>query len=135
MVRLKQYRICNLRQGRERFQFHYGSIKIQMAMLLPLWVLEFQFHYGSIKILQHCEPMSLMNCFNSTMVRLKCNLRGSKASLSRQFQFHYGSIKIQKQLKMFLENVSFNSTMVRLKYCRRQPPMTQHPVSIPLWFD
>ena len=55
------------------FQFHYGSIKINVRTVSLISETLFQFHYGSIKII------IWIVCFLSV----------------RLFQFHYGSIKIR----------------------------------------
>ena len=97
------------------FQFHYGSIKADLGVDLPIELLEFQFHYGSIKAIHTViQPAFFLNFnstmvrlkrksshrqaqagiyFNSTMVRLKPKKQSSTSANRNIFQFHYGSIK------------------------------------------
>ena len=49
MVRLKYYKEERSTVYR-KFQFHYGSIKINGSVKMLLMFCSFQFHYGSIKI-------------------------------------------------------------------------------------
>ena len=76
MVRLKVDSKDNL-FGYSRFQFHYGTIKRQLAVE---------------DVLHTCY------IFNSTMVRLKA-LRIREASRIRTFQFHYGTIKREERTR------------------------------------
>ena len=62
------------------FQFHYGSIKIQLISISVRQIKRFQFHYGSIKILVKSEREKADMCFNSTMVRLKS--QGERAAVA-----------------------------------------------------
>ena len=49
MVRLKSFAVSSALKPSE-FQFHYGSIKMDLSFLPPDGLTVFQFHYGSIKI-------------------------------------------------------------------------------------
>ena len=53
------------------FQFHYGSIKIDLFSNFFFAIFVFQFHYGSIKIRLPIVLLTSDFGFNSTMVRLK----------------------------------------------------------------
>ena len=55
-----------------------------------------------------------MQCFNSTMVRLKDPDAFTKFDLAT-FQFHYGTIKSNRVEAVTDVELTFNSTMVRLK--------------------
>ena len=55
-----------------------------------------------------------MQCFNSTMVRLKV-VDAQKKAQQAVFQFHYGTIKSHEFLFILELSSYFNSTMVRLK--------------------
>ena len=57
-----------------------------------------------------------IDCFNSTMVRLKEWARQSQ-QVRAMFQFHYGTIKSPTATFMEMYQLRFNSTMVRLKDC------------------
>ena len=138
------------------FQFHYGSIKIELTWDDESTLQKFQFHYGSIKMGAGGETFTNVMRFNSTMVRLK-SCRGRILPPGHvQFQFHYGSIKMLRWLYRRGRCCCFNSTMVRLKYIYDQPKpggivfqfhygsikiTNSHRrgklcyVSIPLWFD
>ena len=96
------------------FQFHYGSIKINVPLESYIQYALFQFHYGSIKIYYKLLCQFLLSRFNSTMVRLKFNEVSTAIPQPPLFQFHYGSIKI--------DNIEI--AMLQDEY-----------VSIPLWFD
>ena len=97
-----------------------------------------------------------MQCFNSTMVRLKDPDAFTKFDLAT-FQFHYGTIKSKPsrsrfiqgfyfnstmvRLKVFfsdsvvLPSANFNSTMVRLKVSGSRSRCSLTAISIPLWYD
>ena len=70
MVRLKESKVDKEIEARNKFQFHYGTIKSLKPMKL--------------------EPDKIN--FNSTMVRLKARA-SSEARIAAAFQFHYGTIK------------------------------------------
>ena len=53
------------------FQFHYGTIKRIKKWNKELDQKEFQFHYGTIKSFCLVNVVTLVEYFNSTMVRLK----------------------------------------------------------------
>ena len=75
MVRLK------LNKGRvnktrpDQSQFHYGSIKTLELMINISTHRKSQFHYGSIKTMMTPEAADFLWGLNSTMVRLKLNVK------------------------------------------------------------
>ena len=79
-----------------KFQFHYGTVKSFEAADVADWVFGFQFHYGTVKRPAHqCVDLRLQ-CFNSTMVRLKDTGKRNQHSLPA-FQFHYGTVKSHRR--------------------------------------
>ncbi len=76
----------------------------------------FQFHVGSIKTLP-CARWSgvVVECFNSTLVRLRLQQRGRVRWTVFEFQFHVGSIKTRSRIGRIAMRSSFNSTLVRLR--------------------
>ena len=75
-----------------------------------------------------------MQCFNSTMVRLKDPDAFTKFDLAT-FQFHYGTIKSNRVEAVTDVELTFNSTMVRLKELDKQIEQQWKMLSIPLWYD
>ena len=74
----------------------------------------FQFHYGSIRTLhRHCECRR-SSCFNSIMVQLE-RTGSFRVVFVVQFQFHYGSIRTVWIGYVWLAIISFNSIMVQLE--------------------
>ena len=75
------------------FQFHNGSIKRFQSTISDAAGESFQFHNGSIKSVFNCNPDIRIQCFNSTMVRLKVDAIIESITNPQLFQFHNGSIK------------------------------------------
>jgi len=71
MVRLKGNASQTIIHIQDLFQFHYGSVKSNIAIQSLLNSLLFQFHYGSVK---------------RVAIRFILNI-------AFKFQFHYGSVK------------------------------------------
>ena len=102
--------------GKNKFQFHTGSIKSQKGSEdhRMLVVNLFQFHTGSIKSKRIRTRECGHRSFNSILVRLKAHQKGDE----RQ------------------QRDSFNSILVRLKVCQYVVRESQYiKVSIPYWFD
>ena len=74
------------------FQFHYGTIKSIMVVLLLNLVRYFNSTMVRLKAVRQTDSRTVENDFNSTMVRLK-GCKGRMKLETHQFQFHYGTIK------------------------------------------
>ena len=104
----------NFVKALKKFQFHNGSIKTRHHIKSKGGDFMFQFHNGSIKTAVFRSFDNYQTCFNSTMVRLKHEIKC-----------------ISKML-----NYCFNSTMVRLKPADNNRLLGwNRVVSIPQWFD
>ena len=91
-VRLKPYR-SRRKARRWSFQFHKGTIKTLLLIVVGELDAKFQFHKGTIKTLTTCTKSPIFNSyFNSIKVRLKL-LTAVSLALIQIFQFHKGTIK------------------------------------------
>ena len=70
-VRLKQANKRKRFLKMSTFQFHKGTIKTGMIVMLPLVNLKFQFHKGTIKTVPFLTFCNHLKNFNSIKVRLK----------------------------------------------------------------
>ena len=57
------------------FQFYLSSIKRYVIEILPIFILLFQFYLSSIKRKTDSISLSIVHCFNSTLVQLKARYK------------------------------------------------------------
>jgi len=73
--------------------------------------------------------------FNSTLVRLKAQVRVIILFVASLFQFHIGTIKSMTIRILTRRLLNFNSTLVRLKAAPGAEPEIKAVISIPHWYD
>ena len=134
MVRLKLPTLFR-RVGCPRFQFHYGSIKIERGRRNRISLIGFNSTMVRLKWSRELGKSARSMSFNSTMVRLKYyrlgkHFPGFGCFNSTMVRLKYGKHEYQK-----LGMCCFNSTMVRLKFHSVDNFGAGNNVSIPLWFD
>ena len=96
------------------FRFHTGSIKSFALLGGQGFCTTFRFHTGSIKRILQDYDLSILECFDSILVRLKGQSENQFSCLISRFRFHTGSIKSLSELQRVL---------------------IINAVSIPYWFD
>ena len=137
-----------------KFQFHKGTIKTLLCMLLysfvslyfnsikvqlkrhfrrkSAWALQFQFHKGTIKTVDANYRIALSS---STFQFHKGTIKTASLLIypttSTRFQFHKGTIKTEQQEREAHAKRDFNSIKVQLKRLILHPLTYRKRISIP----
>ncbi len=117
------------------FQFQDGTIKRAISLLLMYCCGVFQFQDGTIKSHYKFDLVTVIDNFNSKMVRLKVNSKTVVKKSCVIFQFQDGTIKSVLAQHQYLLDIYFNSKMVRLKDLVKSIGCIPPPISIPRWYD